>query len=193
MAPESPACDVQGLGEIYEAEFVQAQAAVTGTALEDKEEKVRGEARALTRALFAKLDALSHFQYAPKPVIEDLSIRADVPALAMEEVAPQVGTPAAANHSVPGCRQLPGTRLKPGRAVSNAQACGMPWVADPAGVDVGNPAPECYHKHAWQGCAAVTGAPMGHAGCRLSARRRCGCRRRCTGRMREALPGPRRS
>ncbi|CAK0787054.1 hypothetical protein CVIRNUC_010270 [Coccomyxa viridis] len=85
----------KGLGEIYEAEFVQARAAVTGTALEDKEEKVRGEARALTRALFAKLDALSHFQYAPKPVIEDLSIRTDVPALAMEEVAPQIVSEAA--------------------------------------------------------------------------------------------------
>ena len=74
---------MQGLGEIYEEDFVQATAAATG-------EKIRAEARMLTRELFAKLDALSHFQYAPKPVIEDLSIKADVPALAMEEVAPQV-------------------------------------------------------------------------------------------------------
>lgn len=69
---------------------MQATAAVTGTALDDKEEKIRAEARVLTRELFAKLDALSHFQYAPKPVIEDLSVKADVPALAMEEIAPQV-------------------------------------------------------------------------------------------------------
>ena len=82
---------VQGLGEIYEEDFMQATAAVTGTALDDKEEKIRAEARMLTRELFAKLDALSHFQYAPKPVIEDLSVKANVPALAMEEVAPQVG------------------------------------------------------------------------------------------------------
>ncbi len=81
---------MQGLGEIYEEEFVQATAAVTGTALDDKEEKIRAEARVLTKELFAKLDALSHFQYAPKPVIEDLSVKSDVPALAMEEVAPQV-------------------------------------------------------------------------------------------------------
>ena len=81
---------VQGLGEIYEEEFTQATAAATGTALDDKEEKVRAKARALTRELFAKLDALAHFQYAPKPVVEDLAVRADVPALAMEEVAPQV-------------------------------------------------------------------------------------------------------
>ena len=87
---EPAACGVQGLGEIYEADFVQARAAVTGTALEDREERVRAEARALARELFARLDALSHFQYAPKPVIEDLAVRADVPALAMEEVAPQV-------------------------------------------------------------------------------------------------------
>jgi len=77
------------LGEIYEEEFVQATAAATGTALDDKEEKVRAEARSLTKELFAKLDALSHFQYAPKPVVEDLSVKTDVPALAMEEVAPQ--------------------------------------------------------------------------------------------------------
>jgi U3 small nucleolar ribonucleoprotein component len=55
----------------------------------DADEGVRAEARSLTRLLFAKLDALSHFQYAPKPVLEDLAVRADVPALAMEEVAPQ--------------------------------------------------------------------------------------------------------
>ena len=120
MIPEPPACGVQGLGEIYEAEFVQARAAVTGTALEDKEEKVRGEARALTRALFAKLDALSHFQYAPKPVIEDLSIRTDVPALAMEEVAPQVHTPTASHCAMLGARQPLGSRSKPGQAASDA-------------------------------------------------------------------------
>ncbi|BDA50529.1 probable U3 small nucleolar ribonucleoprotein protein MPP10 at C-terminar half [Coccomyxa sp. Obi] len=83
----------KGLGEIYEEEYVRAAAG--GAATQDRDEKVRAEARSLVKALFAKLDALSHFHFAPKPVIEDLSVRADVPALAMEEVAPQVVSEAA--------------------------------------------------------------------------------------------------
>lgn len=64
--------------------------AKTGNVLDDKDEKARAEAKTLLKALFAKLDALSHFHFAPKPVIEDLTVRREVPALAMEEVAPQV-------------------------------------------------------------------------------------------------------
>ncbi|KAK9823286.1 hypothetical protein WJX72_001624 [[Myrmecia] bisecta] len=77
----------KGLGELYEEEFVQK---TTGSVAEDKDERVRAEARALMKALSAKLDALSHFHYAPKPVVEDMTVKADVPALAMEEVAPMV-------------------------------------------------------------------------------------------------------
>ena len=76
----------QGLGELYAEEYVAAK---TGGAAEDKAEGVRAEARALVAALTTKLDALSHFHFAPKPVVEDLAVRADVPALALEEVAPQ--------------------------------------------------------------------------------------------------------
>lgn len=79
----------QGLGELYEEEFVAATTAGASAAV-DKHDAVRLEARVLMKELFGKLDALSHFQYAPKPVIEEMQVRADVPALAMEEVAPQV-------------------------------------------------------------------------------------------------------
>ncbi|KAL3145791.1 hypothetical protein ABBQ38_015168 [Trebouxia sp. C0009 RCD-2024] len=84
----------KGLGELYEEEFVAATTAGASTAV-DKHDAVRREARVLMKELFGKLDALSHFQYAPKPVIEEMQVRADVPALAMEEVAPQVASEAA--------------------------------------------------------------------------------------------------
>ena len=78
---------LQGLGEVYEEEFVRARA---GNVVEDKDEKTRAEARLVLRSLFAKLDALSHFHFAPKPVVKDMTVQKEVPALAMEEVAPQV-------------------------------------------------------------------------------------------------------
>ena len=61
-----------------------------GSAPPDRDDPARAEARALVKALTAKLDALSHFHFAPKPVVEPMSVRDDVPALAAEEVAPQV-------------------------------------------------------------------------------------------------------
>jgi Mpp10 protein len=72
---------------VYEEEYVRA---VSGTAAEDRNDSVRSEAKALLKALFAKLDALSHFHFAPRPVVEELVVRADVPAVLMEEAAPQV-------------------------------------------------------------------------------------------------------
>ena len=44
----------------------------------------------LEQALVAKLDALSHFHFAPKPVVEELTVRSDVAAVLMEEAAPVV-------------------------------------------------------------------------------------------------------
>lgn len=67
--------------------------AKTGNTVEDKDEKVRLEARLVLKALFAKLDALSHFHFAPKPIVKDMAVQSEVPALAMEEVAPQVCIP----------------------------------------------------------------------------------------------------
>ncbi|KAK7389085.1 hypothetical protein VNO78_23917 [Psophocarpus tetragonolobus] len=76
----------QGLAEIYEQEYVQ-KADPTSTPLSFKDEQ-KNEASVLFKRLSLKLDALSHFNFAPKPVIEDMSIQANVPALAMEEIAP---------------------------------------------------------------------------------------------------------
>ena len=51
---------------------------------------VRKEARPQFAELCAKLDALSHLHYRPKPLIEEVAVKVDVPAILMEEVAPQV-------------------------------------------------------------------------------------------------------
>ncbi|KAJ8536470.1 hypothetical protein K7X08_034871 [Anisodus acutangulus] len=76
----------KGLAEIYEEEYVQKTGLVS-TALSFSDEQKK-EATMLFKKLCLKLDALSHFHFTPKPVIEDMSIQANVPALAMEEVAP---------------------------------------------------------------------------------------------------------
>ena len=77
----------QGLGEEYADDFVRQK---TGNVVEDKDEDTRHECRLLLKNLFAKLDALSHFHFAPKPIIKEMAVQKEVPALAMEEVAPQV-------------------------------------------------------------------------------------------------------
>eukprot|EP00850_Spirogloea_muscicola_P021651 SM000257S08635 [mRNA] locus=s257:104640:107891:+ [translate_table: standard] len=51
-------------------------------------EAVKREAAAIFRELCGKLEALAHFHFAPKPVVTDMTVRMDVPALAVEEVAP---------------------------------------------------------------------------------------------------------
>ncbi|KAK7330501.1 hypothetical protein VNO77_24696 [Canavalia gladiata] len=76
----------QGLAEIYEQEYVQ-KIDPTSAPLSFKDEQ-KNEASMLFKRLCLKLDALSHFNFAPKPVIEDMSIQTNVPALAMEEIAP---------------------------------------------------------------------------------------------------------
>ncbi|KAG6686532.1 hypothetical protein I3843_11G024100 [Carya illinoinensis] len=76
----------KGLGEIYEEEYVQ-KTDMTSAPLSFKDEKKK-EASVLFKKLCLKLDALSHFHFTPKPVIEDMIIQTNVPALAMEEIAP---------------------------------------------------------------------------------------------------------
>ncbi|KAL6007052.1 hypothetical protein ACLOJK_032548 [Asimina triloba] len=90
----------KGLAEIYEEEYAQKTglaSAPLSFSDEQKEEQLHvsdiatlscGQASSLFKKLCLKLDALSHFHFTPKPVIEDMSIKANVPALAMEEIAP---------------------------------------------------------------------------------------------------------
>ncbi|CAK9330293.1 unnamed protein product [Citrullus colocynthis] len=76
----------KGLGEIYEEEYVEKTN--LATAPSSFTDEAKQEASILFKKLCSKLDALSHYHYARKPVIEDMSISVNVPALAMEEVAP---------------------------------------------------------------------------------------------------------
>ncbi|XP_009362993.2 U3 small nucleolar ribonucleoprotein protein MPP10 [Pyrus x bretschneideri] len=76
----------KGLADVYEEEYVQkTNLASAPLSLTDKQ---KDEANKLFKKLCLKLDALSHFHFSPKPVIEDMSVQANVPALAMEEIAP---------------------------------------------------------------------------------------------------------
>ncbi|KAI3755906.1 hypothetical protein L1987_55715 [Smallanthus sonchifolius] len=76
----------KGLGELYADEYAQKTGLVSqASSFSDEQKK---EASLLFKKLCLKLDALSHFHFTPKPVIEDMSIQTNVPALAMEEIAP---------------------------------------------------------------------------------------------------------
>lgn len=76
----------RGLAEIYEEEY--AQRTNLASAPLSFSDELKKEASLLFKKVCLKLDALSHFHFAPKPIIEDMSIQANVPALAMEEIAP---------------------------------------------------------------------------------------------------------
>ena len=75
----------QGLGEIYENEYLSAR---MGGTSEDKDEPIRELAKKQFIALCARLDQLSHGQYKPVPSIEDVTFKVDVPAIMMEEATP---------------------------------------------------------------------------------------------------------
>lgn len=70
----------KGLGDIYAEAYVQRQ----GGTLEEKEEKLRSEARKRFREACASIDALTHFHFAPKPIVEETSVRRTMPSISME-------------------------------------------------------------------------------------------------------------
>nr|XP_043615243.1 U3 small nucleolar ribonucleoprotein protein MPP10 [Erigeron canadensis] len=76
----------KGLGEIYADEYA-VKTGLVSKALTILDEQKK-EATEIFKKLCLKLDALSHFHFTPKPIIEDMSIQPNVPALAMEEIAP---------------------------------------------------------------------------------------------------------
>eukprot|EP01025_Chloroclados_australasicus_P024935 TRINITY_DN2499_c0_g2_i1.p2 TRINITY_DN2499_c0_g2~~TRINITY_DN2499_c0_g2_i1.p2 ORF type:complete len:702 (+),score=148.79 TRINITY_DN2499_c0_g2_i1:155-2107(+) len=73
----------EGLASLYEQDFVRT---ATGNVTTDKQAPLREEIRQLFSKISYKLDALSHYSFAPMPVVEELDVKVDVPAIAMEEV-----------------------------------------------------------------------------------------------------------
>jgi len=79
------------LGELYEREYLKKAAGYDVEAAEKQteEEKVKNEMRGLFANLCSKLDALSNYHFAPRPVEPDADIKmASAPAIALEEALP---------------------------------------------------------------------------------------------------------
>ena len=80
-----------GLGELYEREYMKKALGYDADAAEKEteEEKAKNEMRSLFANLCSKLDALSNYHFAPRPIAEEAEIRTVTkPAIAMEEVLP---------------------------------------------------------------------------------------------------------
>jgi len=75
----------EGLGEIYEKEFMK-----NAMGFEENEEmrKDQEEIEAMFKNLCWKLDALSNFHFTPKPIVRELQVKPSAPAITMEEVVP---------------------------------------------------------------------------------------------------------
>ncbi|GAB2269828.1 hypothetical protein Dimus_004746 [Dionaea muscipula] len=83
----------KGLAELYEGEYAQQNGFMSAS--QSQSELLKNEATTLFKKLCLKLDALSHFHFAPKPVVEDMSVQVNLPAFAMEEIAPMAVSDAA--------------------------------------------------------------------------------------------------
>ncbi len=79
------------LGELYEREYLKK---VTGydadtAEKETEEEKAKNEMKMLFANLCSKLDALSNYHFAPRPVADEAVVKSSAtPAVAMEEILP---------------------------------------------------------------------------------------------------------
>lgn len=79
------------LGELYEREYLKKATGydIDAAEKESEEEKAISEMKALFANLCSKLDALSNYHFAPRPIEDEAEVRAVTkPAIAMEEVLP---------------------------------------------------------------------------------------------------------
>lgn len=80
-----------GLGELYEREYLKKAVGYDVDAVEKQteEEKAKNEMKTLFANLCSKLDALSNYHFAPRPIADEAEVRpVTMPAIAMEEVLP---------------------------------------------------------------------------------------------------------
>ena len=80
-----------GLGELYEREYLKKVVGYDVDAAEKQteEEKAKNEMKQLFANLCSKLDALSNYHFAPRPIADEAEVRpVTTPAIAMEEILP---------------------------------------------------------------------------------------------------------
>lgn len=79
------------MGELYERDYLKKSAGYDVEAVQKStvEEKAKDEMRKLFASLCSKLDALSNYNFAPRPLEEEAEIHVvTTPAIAMEEILP---------------------------------------------------------------------------------------------------------
>jgi len=80
-----------GLGELYEREYLRKAAGYDVEVAEklSEEDKAKDEMKLLFANICSKLDALSNYHFAPRPMTEEAEVRTvTTPVIAMEEVLP---------------------------------------------------------------------------------------------------------
>jgi U3 small nucleolar RNA-associated protein MPP10 len=80
-----------GLGELYEREYLKKAVGFDKDAVEKQteEDKAKEEMKQLFANLCSKLDSLSNYHFAPRPIADEAEARpVTVPAIAMEEILP---------------------------------------------------------------------------------------------------------